>query len=408
MVEIFRPHDRMLASAVRRIRASAELSPVNRRLLLAYVDEMISQGLSKGRVYRLTQYLVQLARWVGGDFPDADLAAIKRAVARIETSPYVPYSKKVYKLVLRRFYKWLRGTEEYPPEVKWIPMRMQKAHRIRLPEELLSEADVQAMTDAALTPRDRAFVAVLYESGARIGEFATRRLRHVAFDQYGARLLLDGKTGRRSVRVVASVPLLKAWVNVHPRRGEPSAYLWPSNQGGFLGSNAIHSLLLRLAQRGGVKKSINPYLFRHSRATHLASFLTEAQMKVHFGWVQDSDMAAVYVHLSGRDVDDALLKLHGLKKDEHGAGQNLLTPKRCLQCSTDNPAGNHFCSLCGLALDSKAQHTIVERDAQRSEADDVLDEMLMDPNFREQFKRRLGDVTRRAPGRPPKRASRAA
>jgi len=33
-------------------------------------------------------------------------------------------------------------------------------------------------------------------------------------------------------------------------------------------------------------------------------------------WVQGSGMPAVYVHLSGRDVDDATLKVNGFKKQE--------------------------------------------------------------------------------------------
>jgi len=33
--------------------------------------------------------------------------------------------------------------------------------------------------------------------------------------------------------------------------------------------------------------------------------LTEAQMKEYLGWVGDSRMASTYVHLSGRNIDDA-------------------------------------------------------------------------------------------------------
>ena len=40
----------------------------------------------------------------------------------------------------------------------------------------------------------------------------------------------------------------------------------------------------------------------------MANYLTEAQMNVYFGWTQGSDMPGVYVHLSGRDIDDAILK----------------------------------------------------------------------------------------------------
>ena len=35
-------------------------------------------------------------------------------------------------------------------------------------------------------------------------------------------------------------------------------------------------------------------------------------MNVYFGWAQGSDMPGVYVHLSGRDVDDAILKANGI------------------------------------------------------------------------------------------------
>jgi hypothetical protein len=39
-------------------------------------------------------------------------------------------------------------------------------------------------------------------------------------------------------------------------------------------------------------------------------------MKEYLGWTQASEMAAVYVHLSGRDVDSALLKLAGKEVPE--------------------------------------------------------------------------------------------
>jgi integrase/recombinase XerD len=44
----------------------------------------------------------------------------------------------------------------------------------------------------------------------------------------------------------------------------------------------------------------------------MANYLTEAQMNVYFGWAQGSDTPGVYVHLSGRDVDDAILKANGI------------------------------------------------------------------------------------------------
>jgi len=46
----------------------------------------------------------------------------------------------------------------------------------------------------------------------------------------------------------------------------------------------------------------------------MANYLTEAQMNAYFGWVQGSDMPSIYVHLSGRDIDDAILKANGVRE----------------------------------------------------------------------------------------------
>jgi site-specific recombinase XerD len=69
---------------------------------------------------------------------------------------------------------------------------------------------------------------------------------------------------------------------------------------------------MKLAKMAKIGKNVYPHLFRHSRATHLADKLTEAQMKIYFGWSGRSDVPSVYVHLSGRDVEEAILKLHGV------------------------------------------------------------------------------------------------
>lgn len=42
----------------------------------------------------------------------------------------------------------------------------------------------------------------------------------------------------------------------------------------------------------------------------MANYLTESQMNAYFVWVQGSGMPAVYVHLSGRDVDGEIVGLN--------------------------------------------------------------------------------------------------
>ncbi len=137
-------------------------------------------------------------------------------------------------------------------------------------------------------------------------------------------------------------------------------------------------LLQRLKARSGIKKAVNPHAFRHARATHLASHLTEAQMKQVFGWTQDSRMAGRYVHLSGRDVDGALLEAAGL---EAAARTEPVAPKltvvNCARCDQQNSTVNKFCNHCGMPLDLK---TAVEVDAKRAQSDDFMTILLGDPD----------------------------
>ncbi|MGQ9469298.1 MAG: zinc ribbon domain-containing protein [Nitrososphaerales archaeon] len=90
-------------------------------------------------------------------------------------------------------------------------------------------------------------------------------------------------------------------------------------------------------------------------------------MKELFGWVQGSDMAATYVHLSGRDVDSALLKLHGLKSEEEK--KDVLKLRICPRCGEKNDPIARFCKRCASPLDVK---TALEFEEMRNRKDEVV------------------------------------
>lgn len=61
-------------------------------------------------------------------------------------------------------------------------------------------------------------------------EVASLKLRHVRLDDRGAILFVDGKTGERQVRLTDAVPDLLKWLEVHPKRNDPNAPLFPSSR----------------------------------------------------------------------------------------------------------------------------------------------------------------------------------
>ena len=400
-------HDykKRLGQVLEQIKKDPSISERNKQVIMKFQENSFVEGISTGRIVRYMYDLRTLSKWLGKDFEDANKDDIKSLMGTLERKTYLvkttgeeryykESTKRDFRITLRKFYKWLRGKEEIPEEVRWLRSTSKKNNRIVLPEDMLTEEDIKKLINSADNPRDRAFIAVLYDSGCRIGELLFLKLKHLKFDEYGTQLLVDGKTGFRRVRIISSAPHLTEWVNKHPKKDEPEAPLWITRNCTQMNYAAIRKSLMVIAKKAGVKRRINPHNFRHSRATYLANHLTEAQMKEFFGWVQASDMAAIYVHLSGRDVDTALLKVYGIKNDKERE-ESKLKPLTCQRCQQINSCSNKFCSKCGFILDESMRNQKIQQDLEIKKADLVLDKMMEDPEIMEMFMRKMKDFATR-------------
>ena len=371
-------YERSLKRVIANLGAS-DIDSKNKATILEFNKHCLTNGYSLARAIKYIITLRMFARMLDKPFEEANKEDIFSLVQRIEQNHYSDWTKHDYKAMLRIFYRWLRQTDDLPEEVKWI--RPGKRRKNVLPEELLTEEEVKRLVESASHPRDKALVLILYESGCRPGEILTLRIKHVQFDDYGAVLIVNGKTGHRRVRIIASAPALATWMDNHPHRDNPDSPLWVSigvrNNGSILKYNAMKELLKKIALKAGIKKRVYLYLFRHSRATKLATVLTEAQLKQHFGWVQDSRMASTYVHLSGRDVDSALLKLQGIRTEDEEK-QEKISVIFCPRCKSKNSPTSRFCNVCGLCLDVK---TAVQIDETREKADRLMDELVKNPKI---------------------------
>jgi len=384
-------HDfmRRLELAERLIEARNPISARNAELIRRFEERCFSEGLSKVRVVKYLQSLRKISEWLGKDFDEADKADIERLVGRLEGSDYSAWTKHDYKVALKRFYRWLRGGEDCPPEVKWMKTTFKEKDML-LPDQLITEEDVMKLIEAADSIRDKAFIMALYESRARIGELGSLRMRDVSFEEGYAVIMLRGKTGPRRIIVVAATPYLQAWIQNHPLRNKPESPLWINmgrvNRYEAMGYPALAKVLKVAAKKAGLKKRITPHKLRHSRATFLAGKLTEAQMSQVFGWKQGSEMPSIYAHLSGRDVDGAILGVYGLRKTSEEKPK--LAPRVCPRCNTTSAYDARFCSKCGLALDAKAAFEMEEA---RRKADSVMDVLMKDEEFKRLLAKKLAE-----------------
>ena len=382
-------YPKRLEQAINKLNNDGLVCEQNKQAIIAFSKVRLAQGSSHGRVAKVVYCLRFLAKWLKKPYLEATKDELISLIGDLESNPkYAEYTKYDFKIVLKMFYKWLKGNdEEFPQEIKWLtPKLKNEAHK--LPENLLTEDEILQLANVANHPRDKAIILVLYETGCRIGELLSLKMKNIQFDQYGAILRVTGKTGDRRIRIVSSAPVLASWINIYEKANDPEAPLWPprasngssrKNAIRFLGHRSVYELIRELARKAGIRKHIHPHLFRHSRATVMAGKLTEAQMKEYFGWVQGSDMAATYVHLSGRDVDNAILKLHGLAQTENGK-EDKMKVRSCQRCKEHNSPIAKFCIRCGLPLD---ENFIAKVETERKNADNLMNRLMEDQEFKE-------------------------
>ena len=247
-------------------------------------------------ITRCITALLLMRKQLGKPFRAASKDDIRHVLKWMEQKSYKASTNEKFRQVLKLFYKIVYGNNEYYPEqIKWFSVKLGKEKSGKETSmdmaEYLEEGEVQKLIDSAPTLQKRTFLACMYESGARPEEFLRLMSTDLRIDPDGAVLMLRGKTGERRVRIIAFSKLLQQWLEVHPLRKQNFYPLWISEATNFkntpLGLRGAQKIIEDVLPRSGlINKHARLYILRHSRATHLAKHLTEAQMSTFFGWVQ--------------------------------------------------------------------------------------------------------------------------
>ncbi len=368
-------YDRAVEQTLSAITDSDGISEHNAQLLHDYHRDRVLNGISAATQQKNLAYLKKVAEYASDQpLDEMDKDDVKSLIEWLHGRDLADSTIETYKEITTLFWTWLNDGNE-PDCVAWIESNGTSTTET-LPKELLTKQDVQAQVDAAKNPRDKALISMLYETGARIGEVIDLTVGDIEDRKHGKKVVIKGKTGARRLPLVESVPHINTWLSQHPspEKGTP---LWCKIQQGDpdepLGYRYIREKILRKnMDRAEIDKPSNPHHYRHSRASHLANEMTEAQLCEWFGWVQGSDVPARYVHLSGRDIDNAYDQMHGLyEPDEDGDEPNIT---ECPRCEELNEADATFCMRCGQALDIDAAEEVEsaqEATTETAEDDDL-------------------------------------
>ncbi|MEM3154442.1 MAG: tyrosine-type recombinase/integrase [Candidatus Woesearchaeota archaeon] len=372
----------------------ANIPSEDKKLVEQFARDVKADGTGYSRLTKLVRNLALIVEALGKPFKQATAEDIRRIVHAYESGDYSVWTKHDVKVILKQFYRWLDG-EDYPKIVKWICTTIPHKDKPLVHEaELLSEEEVNKLIATADHPRNKAILAILGESGARVGEIGNLTIGQIKIDASGAVLNVSGKTGRRRLRIISATAYLVKWLDIHPDNANPYAPLWVNigtkNYHKQSTYETIRKVLIETFKKAGIKKRCHPYIFRHSRASQLARHLTEYQMNSYFGWIQGSRMPSLYVHISGKDLDEDILRINGMKPGEKPIPYKPQL-RACPRCREINSPNALYCCKCAeivdpaLALKSKLEEA--EKPAQTGKSP-FTEWLQNDPELREMLKRK--------------------
>lgn len=363
-------------------KSAPNMLPANFKSVREYIRRKKAKNVREQTLANQLLTLTQFGTWCRRLFLELDENDLLEYSEFLDRQTYM-VKKKPRKYKVGTKYAKLATVKAFlkeinPEAVKSITIKSQSTKK--LPEDLMNKEEIENLLDNCPNARDRALIATLYESGMRKGELFSIKIKNVQFDENGTVITIpDGKTGARRIRLVFATSFLREWLEVHPLKNKREADLFCSLREPYprLTDSGLRTQLTKITKKAGVQKRTNPHSFRHARATHLAEHLTEQQLKKYLGWTEGSSMAAVYVHLSGKDIDNAILKMNGIQiEDTHTDG---LKVGRCPRCKELNPETSAYCGKCGLPLQEEIRASI-EKDS--TDADLLLMEIIAkNPDF---------------------------
>lgn len=294
-----------------------------------YIDAYVYQltgvkGLSENTQKGYASDLADYARWCerrGVDALNVTHKELRAYLAELSRARYATTTINRRLSAIRGLYSWMSlhggvssdaaSSVASPKVARVLPKTMTDAEASRL----LGDCDVSC--PAGL--RDRAFLELLYASGARISEVS--RLDVASLDFAGSSVKLFGKGSKE--RVVPLYELALDWVGRYLQEARPvllarskkacnidDVALFVSTRGGRMSADALRTVFERHVVQAGLDPALTPHAMRHTFATELLSGGADLRSVQELLGHESLSTTQIYTHLSVERLKDAARASH--------------------------------------------------------------------------------------------------
>jgi len=140
-----------------------------------------------------------------------------------------------YLIVIATFFKWFyypkmeqkqRPKPEVIQNIKRLRRKEKSAYK---PTDMWTQDDDLLFLKYCHSKRDRAYHVMARDTSCRPSELLSLRIKDLVFKMAGdrqyAEILVNGKTGTRSIPLINSIPWVKDMLDSHPQKNNPNAFL---------------------------------------------------------------------------------------------------------------------------------------------------------------------------------------
>lgn len=268
--------DELTVSAMRKVRAAiedvlmdytlearpTEGSGKDDDMLTSFLAAKRVEGRSEKTLARYAYVIGKLAESAGIPLGKIQIGDIRTYFTREKDRGISDRTLNGERSVFSSFFGWLDKEDLIPrnPCANLNAIKYEK--KIRIP---FTDTDIELMKEACMNSRDRAIIAFLLSTGARISEVCRLNRDDIDYQSLECRVLGKGKK-ERTVYIdnVASM-LLRRYM---AERKDDSAALFSGKGSGRLKPGGVRRMLKQVERISGVE-NVHPHRFRRTLATNL-------------------------------------------------------------------------------------------------------------------------------------------
>ena len=247
-------------------------------LLKLYLNGPTPETNNPATLYN-TFFILVIFRQYIGEYRINTLNELFEGVTKFKESGRKTETVILYLGKLRQFYLWLseQGYSSVPIDMIDHKIKIRRPEPVSDPAgAVLDNDDVSQLIGTCKRTRDKAFIALLYETGIKTKDACTLEWSDLTFDDQGIFLTSRKKTKfPGNVRCLMAGDFLATWRNEYPGKAEGDNFVFITEKGDPFTDQLAFRLLGRIAKESGIKKTVQIHSLKPGNRLHHKTGLKE-------------------------------------------------------------------------------------------------------------------------------------